>query len=713
MPHAKIKQALSFVREAQDLENTANASSSWETLEESAAKYNLAAYYLKNYARGIVRQVSNGSSDSEESTKTKDYLVGKIAEFEKKANELLVRVGNLKAEEQQQREQQLRQEQLWQEQQRKEQLRQEEQRQEQLHQEEQRKEQQQQQRNHIPRRHESEGGNSSCGASELEATANKLLTAAMDHEKSGEVIEALTSYVKAADFYLRATTESLMSPERVEKFKRITTNILGRVDELKRQIQGIDTDRSHSPKPETSRQYSNGNQPDKLTPDEIKVLTWSSTIASKVFVPWIEEEARAYNYSPPQPWIDPDGVLKLSEKQKETFFKWKRPSEILAMRRQTLRNITMIDTITPDTIKQYCVSDCSFIAGLCISAEFERRFKRRLITSLIHPQDPNTGKPIYNPKGVYMVKLWFNGVERRVLVDDLLPVDKGGELLCSHTKNKDGCLELWVPILEKAYMKLCGGYDFPGSNSGVDLFCLTGWIPERIYFPEDPADVKDFETPAERAWTRLSNAYRFGDCLATVSTSNGLPEEEAERKGLFTRHAYAVLKIVQLSNGTKLLQLKNPWASKVIRLHVSSFQFLTNLYTLSAFRQIMLTDRGGKVHSWFKINTAGVILPSAKKLAVMLILLQPMMMEFFGCRGMTSSSIYATFTCRGDPNCFNVARKSMGAGMQMRDPKTIRTTSARILSIQLHYLRRQSLAKQLCGFYYRGTLQSRSKKVMR
>ena len=119
------------------------------------------------------------------------------------------------------------------------------------------------------------------------------------------------------------------------------------------------------------------------------------------------------------------------------------------MRGQTWRNITMIDIITLDTIKQHCVLDCSFIAGLCISAEFERKFKHRLITSLIHPQDPNTGKPIYNPKGVYMVKLWFNGVERKVLVDDLLPVDKGGELLCSHTKNNDGCLELWVPILEK------------------------------------------------------------------------------------------------------------------------------------------------------------------------------------------------------------------------------------------------------------------------
>jgi calpain-7 len=114
-----------------------------------------------------------------------------------------------------------------------------------------------------------------------------------------------------------------------------------------------------------------------------------------------------------------------------------------------------------------------------------------------------------------MVKLWLNGVARRVLVDDLLPIDKKGKLLCSHTDSRlnrskrnlntrgSGPLELWVPILEKAYMKLCGGYDFPGSNSGIDLFSLTGWIPERIFFPADDTNVKDFETPVERVWERV------------------------------------------------------------------------------------------------------------------------------------------------------------------------------------------------------------------
>ena len=93
-----------------------------------------------------------------------------------------------------------------------------------------------------------------------------------------------------------------------------------------------------------------------------------------------------------------------------------------------------------------------------------------------------------------MVKLWLNGVARAVVIDDYLPVDKYGNLLCSSTTSSSGTsFELWVCLIEKAYMKLCGGYDFPGSNSGVDLFSLTGFIPERLLFAKDSDNVRDFE----------------------------------------------------------------------------------------------------------------------------------------------------------------------------------------------------------------------------
>jgi len=207
------------------------------------------------------------------------------------------------------------------------------------------------------------------------------------------------------------------------------------------------------------------------------------------------------------------------------------------------------------------VQDCSFISSLCICAAFERRFQRRLVTSLVYPRDAQ-GQPVYNPHGKYLVRLWLNGVARAVVVDDRLPVDAEGNLLCSHTDCPQ-FLELWVAVIEKAYMKLCGGYDFPGSNSGIDLFSLTGWIPERLFLPEHrDVSPRDFESPPPRAWERVLSADSYGDCLITVSTSKNISEREADRVGLVTGHAYAVLGVFDTKVGEKLLQLKNPWANK-------------------------------------------------------------------------------------------------------------------------------------------------------
>ncbi|XP_077978254.1 calpain-7-like [Glandiceps talaboti] len=277
------------------------------------------------------------------------------------------------------------------------------------------------------------------------------------------------------------------------------------------------------------------------TQEEIAVLRRTSYINGKEYVPFISQADLKETFAYKIPFSDSHGKLQLSPKQKEKFAKWIRPDEMLS-------EPQMIYAVSSFSIKQTVVSDCSFVASLAISAQYERRFQKQLITRVIYPQNKQ-GQPVYNPCGKYMVKLNLNGVKRKVIIDDTLPVDKYGELLCSFSNNKN---ELWVSLLEKAYMKVMGGYDFPGSNSNIDLHALTGWIPERVAIRVGSAEFNK-----DQVFNKMLKKFHQGHVLITMATGM-LSDAIADRAGLVSTHAYAMLDIKHIK-GKKLFQLKNPW----------------------------------------------------------------------------------------------------------------------------------------------------------
>jgi calpain-7 len=81
-----------------------------------------------------------------------------------------------------------------------------------------------------------------------------------------------------------------------------------------------------------------------------------------------------------------------------------------------------------------------------------------------------------------MFKFNFNGAHRCVEVDDRLPVSKTKRVL--HVVDRNNPSLLWPALLEKAYLKVRGGYAFPGSNSNTDLWIMAGWIPEQVFLQE-------------------------------------------------------------------------------------------------------------------------------------------------------------------------------------------------------------------------------------
>lgn len=130
------------------------------------------------------------------------------------------------------------------------------------------------------------------------------------------------------------------------------------------------------------------------------------------------------------------------------------------------------------------------------------------------------------------------------MIDDYLPVNSHNELICAYSSRG----KLWVSLIEKAYLKLHGGYKFPGSNSSRDLYILTGWLPESINFKKDKQD------PA-LLWKKIKYGTDTNNCLITIKTGEISNEDSV---GLVGGHAYAVLEVVE-AFGHRMLLIKNPW----------------------------------------------------------------------------------------------------------------------------------------------------------
>ncbi|CAD0031184.1 unnamed protein product [Aureobasidium pullulans] len=208
---------------------------------------------------------------------------------------------------------------------------------------------------------------------------------------------------------------------------------------------------------------------------------------------------------------------------------------------------TMSSSRTIDLV-QDAATDCSVVASLCALVARGERGHAKILGSMMFPYDNEEGRPQMSQNGKYALKLNFNGTYRKVDIDDRLPVSKSSRVL--HVIDRHNPSLLWPALIEKAYLKVRGSYDFPGSNSGTDLWILSGWIPEQIFLQSD-------DTIPNNIWKRIYKSHQYGDVLVTMGT--GKISNRTERAiGLAGEHDYAVLDMREV-DGQKLMLVKNPW----------------------------------------------------------------------------------------------------------------------------------------------------------
>ncbi|KAI5814030.1 hypothetical protein BZA77DRAFT_250737 [Pyronema omphalodes] len=283
----------------------------------------------------------------------------------------------------------------------------------------------------------------------------------------------------------------------------------------------------------------------KLSVKENLILLKSSKINGNIFPPWDDKKLpTAEEFSGREEFLDPTGPLSLSSTQTTHLKSWLRPHQI-APHFQILPPQGECLDLTQDI-----VTDCSVVASLCSASRREEKGFGATVTNILYPQDKHS-KPVISQNGKYVVKLFFNGCFRKIIIDSLLPYSPHRELFVRCRKNP----AIFYPaLIEKAYLKLLAkGYDFPGSNSGTDLLALTGWIPEHIFLQSD-------EISPAALWRRMMKAWESGDVLITLGTGRMGKVEEIQL-GLVGEHDYAVLELKEQEvTGDRLLLVKNPWS---------------------------------------------------------------------------------------------------------------------------------------------------------
>ncbi|KKZ60168.1 hypothetical protein EMCG_05090 [[Emmonsia] crescens] len=389
---------------------------------------------------------------------------------------------------------------------------------------------------------------------ELEIQARK---AEKDVSAAETQSTALDAAISAVENYLNALRLA-SSPSEKQRLDAKCKELLRKAEDIKKSkswSQYLQTStssgRSNSSagsrlrEPVSTRNLSNREQ---------IILLEDSKLNGFVFPPWSAvPDAREFE-------LEEDGVLftdlcdlPLSELQCEIFNGWKRPSEILCAGEANDGGdspSSVMRSIHPIDLVQDVTTDCSVVASLCAAiSQVERGYSKSSAIKL-YPSEEETFSPKISQSGKYMFRMHFNGCYRKVVVDDRLPSSKTSRFL--HVIDRNNPALLWPALVEKAYLKVRGGYDFPGSNSGTDLWILTGWIPEQIF-------LHDEDVISDQLWKRLFNAFNYGDVLITVGTGL-LTEREEEELGLVSVHDYAILDMKE-ENGRRQFLVKNPWAA--------------------------------------------------------------------------------------------------------------------------------------------------------
>lgn len=216
-------------------------------------------------------------------------------------------------------------------------------------------------------------------------------------------------------------------------------------------------------------------------------------------------------------WDDPDFPTPSSITLKEsgetfTGIEWLRPPVITAQFRAKPQFI--VTGAVHYDINQGKLGDCWYLTSVaCIATSRDRTLLGRILPANQSFQRNYTGK--------FQFRFWDFGEWRTITIDDRIPTvkDRSGVNRLIFGRNSDQPYEFWVPLMEKAFVKLKGARyeNVERGNANTALIHFTGGVS----FSEEPSKMNS-SSIFHNVHYALVKQHGLVSCITPALTTRGL-----------------------------------------------------------------------------------------------------------------------------------------------------------------------------------------------
>ncbi len=158
--------------------------------------------------------------------------------------------------------------------------------------------------------------------------------------------------------------------------------------------------------------------------------------------------------------------------------------------------------------------------------------------------------------GIFHFQFWQYGEWIDVVVDDYLPT-RNGKLLFMRSVDEN---EFWSALLEKAYAKLHGCYEFLRGGTSDEAFVdFSGGCTESFQLKKGTFSSEHIFDMIKKACSKSS----FLSC-----SIDGSPANRENDQGLIQGHAYSITEVVEIPlkfrgrEKIPLIRVRNPWGNE-------------------------------------------------------------------------------------------------------------------------------------------------------